>query len=698
MYALVIEAGNTNYFALREIARVGPPPATAFGTLKPVYNGVFVETTRGTMFAEGLRGMGDKNVTSKYDEHEMRAFTRAVLSDLRALEAMLKDGKVECGRRRIGAEQEMFLVNESMRPAPLATEVIQEAGDPRLTTEIGRFNLEANLTPLEFHGDCLSRMESELFEVTAVVKRAAAKFNADTLMVGILPTIQQSDLKLQNLTPDPRYFEINRVVSELHGGDRFIHIKGVDELQLTLQDTFIEFCNTSFQIHLQVGADEFSDLYNWAQAVSAPVLALAVNSPLLLTSHLWQETRIALFQHATDTRSTVHQLRQQTPRVNFGSDWIGDSIIDILHDDVVRFRVLLTQPVGEDPMVELAAGKVPELRSWRLHNGTVWRWNRACYGITEGKAGLRIEARYLPAGPTIVDEMANAAFFLGLMASLPEEFGDVKKLMRFEDAKDNFFNAARYGLKSQIVWLDGESYRARRLILEDLLPRARHGLRVSGIDNDDIERFLGIIEERVAQEKTGAQWMLDSLAHMDPKAKKNVRMRTLTAAMKANQETGDPLHKWKPAEIPKHSEWIDNYRTVEQFMTTDLLTVRPEDTVDLAANLMHWKRIRHVPVEDNEGRLVGIVSHRDLMALFAANSVGDHSETAVREVMKSEPIVIAPETPTLEALLLMRENNIGCLPIIKGEKLVGLITAYDFLTVSAKLLEEKLLDFEAENG
>ena len=192
--------------------------------------------------------------------------------------------------------------------------------------------------------------------------------------------------------------------------------------------------------------------------------------------------------------------------------------------------------------------------------------------------------------------------------------------------------------------------------------------------------------------------MLDSLAKMDPKAKKNVRMRTLTAAMKANQEKGEPLHKWTLAEIPQHSEWIDNYKTVEQFMTTDLLTVRPEDTVDLAANLMHWKHIRHVPVEDNEGRLVGIVSHRDLMAFFAADSVGSRSETAVREVMKTEPIVIAPETMTLEALLLMRENNIGCLPIIKGEKLVGLITAYDFLTVSAKLLEEKLLDFEAENG
>jgi Uncharacterized conserved protein len=196
-----------------------------------------------------------------------------------------------------------------------------------------------------------------------------------------------------------------------------------------------------------------------------------------MNSRLWHETRIALFQHATDTRSAVQRLRQQTPRVNFGEKWITDSIIEALRDDAVRFRVLLTQPDNEDSMAELAAGRVPNLNAWRLHNGTIWRWNRACYGLVDGKPGLRVEARYLPAGPTVIDEVANAAFFLGLMTSLPNEFGDVTRLMRFEDAKDNFFNAARYGLKSQIVWLDGESYRARRLILEQLLPLARRGLR-----------------------------------------------------------------------------------------------------------------------------------------------------------------------------------------------------------------------------
>ena len=635
--------------------------------------------------------MGDKNVKSKYDEHEMRAFTRAVLTDLQALDAMLISGQIENGVRRIGAEQEMFIIDSSMNPAPLALDVIAEAQDKRLTTEIGRFNLEANLTPLELKDDCLSRMESEISDVLRSARHAASKFGADVVLAGILPTIRLSDLTLQNLTPIPRYEEINRVVSELHGRDRAIHIKGIDELQMNVQDTSIEFCNTSFQVHLQVGGDEFANVYNWAQAAAAPILAAAVNSPLLMNSRLWHETRIALFQHATDTRSAVQRLRQQTPRVNFGEKWITDSIIEALRDDAVRFRVLLTQPDNEDSMAELAAGRVPNLNAWRLHNGTIWRWNRACYGLVDGKPGLRVEARYLPAGPTVIDEVANAAFFLGLMTSLPNEFGDVTRLMRFEDAKDNFFNAARYGLKSQIVWLDGESYRARRLILEQLLPLARRGLRNSGIIESDIERYLKVIEERAASERTGAQWMLDSLANMDPKAKKNVRARSLTAVMKLHQEENVPVHTWSLAKIPSESEWIDNYKTIEQFMTTDLFTVGPDDVLELAANVMHWKHVRHVPVEDKKGRLVGIVSRRDVIELLALGKADLTRETAVEEIMKTDLVMITPKTPTLEALYLMRDKNIGCLPVVQRGRLVGLITAYDFLTVSAKLLEERLV-------
>jgi CBS domain-containing protein len=292
----------------------------------------------------------------------------------------------------------------------------------------------------------------------------------------------------------------------------------------------------------------------------------------------------------------------------------------------------------------------------------------------------------------VIDEMANSAFFLGLMMELPEEFGDITQHMSFDDAKNNFFNAARYGLGGQIRGLDGKSRRVGRLIIEELLPRARRGLIRAGVDDSDSNRLLDVIEARVDSEKTGAKWMLDSLASMDKRAKANVRMRTLTAAMKANQESGKPLHEWPLASIPPRSEWIDNYKTVEQFMAVDLFTVRPQDILDLAASLMHWRHVRHVPVEDDRGHLIGIVSHRDLIELLASGKLSTSPRLVVRDIMKTELITVTPETPTLEALTLMRERNIGCLPVVKDERLVGIVTAYDFLTVSAKLFEEKLTE------
>lgn len=633
--------------------------------------------------------MGDNQVSAQQDEDRVRQFTKAVLNDLQALGQLIRDGGLENDALRIGAEQEMFLVDSAMHPAPIIEKVLAKANDPRLTTEIGRFNIEANLTPLDFTGDCLQKLEKEINEVVEIVDRAAREFDSAAVLCGILPTIQLSDLVEENLTPYPRYLELNRVLTALHGNERLVHIKGLDELRLHLKDTFIEFSNTSFQVHLQVAADDFAKYYNWAQAITAPVLASAVNSPLLLGHRLWHETRLALFQHAVDERSHTHHHRSRPARVTFGKDWVRDSILDVFHEDVTRFRIILTRELEEDSLETLANGGVPQLYAWRLHNGTIWRWNRACYGVMNGRPSLRIEGRFLPSGPTVVDEMANAAFFLGLMMALPVEYGDVTQRMSFDDVKSNFFSTARFGLKSQIAWLDGRSLSAKGLILEELLPRARRGLQSVGVEGDSIERYIGILEERVWNEKTGACWMLESLGAMDKRAKQNVRMRSLTAAMKANQTSGEPVHRWDLAAIPAQSDWIDNYKTVEQFMTTDLFTVRPQDPIDLAANLMHWRHVRHVPVENDDGKLVGIISHRDLLALFAAGHANGGG-IVVRDAMKPDPIAIDPDTRSLEALKIMREKNIGCLPIVKNEKLVGLITAYDFLTVSAKLFEERL--------
>jgi CBS domain-containing protein len=443
-------------------------------------------------------------------------------------------------------------------------------------------------------------------------------------------------------------------------------------------------------VHFQPGTDDFVRYYNWAQAISGVVLAPAVNSPLLFGHRLWHETRLALFKHATDTRSETHQARSQQTRVNFGNDWVRHSMLEVFHEDVARFRIILTQDVEEDSMDVLRAGGVPKLSAWRMHNGTIWRWNRACYGIVDGKPGLRIEVRYLPAGPTVADQMANAAFFLGLMSSLPNKYGDVTDMMSFADAKNNFFSAARFGLRSQMVWFGGETYRTKRLILEELLPLAHEGLINAGIDQADINRYLGILQKRVESEMTGAQWMLDSMDAMDPVAKKVVKIRTLTSAILENQRGDKQVADWEMPVIPQNSEWLDNYQTVEQFMSKDLFTVRPEDVIDLAASLMSWKHVRHVPVEDDTGILVGLISYRDLLELIPR--IQKESEIIVRDVMKKDLLTVKPDTPTLDALYIMRSKGVGCLPVTMDSKLVGLITAHDFLTVSTRLLEERLKD------
>jgi CBS domain-containing protein len=635
--------------------------------------------------------MGEHYVEQELDERKVREFTHALLADLRALEFMLEHDRVESGVRRIGAEQEMFLVDRSARPAPLALEVLERAGDPRLTTEIARFNLEANLTPLVLTGRCFQQMESALKDVITKAGRAAAESGADVLLTGILPTLKVSDINLANLTPMPRYSELNRLVTQMHGGPFLIHIKGIDELQISHDNMLMESCNTSFQVHFQVNPSEFAAAYNIAQAITAPVLAAAVNSPLLFGRRLWQETRLALFQHSTDARSPRQQARSHPPRVSFGERWLQKSVMELFHDQIARFRAIMITRPDEEPWEVLARGDAPLLSALRMHNGTVWPWNRACYGVSNGVAHLRIENRALPSGPTTIDEIANAAFFVGLMLSLPSEYGDISKRMSFDDAKANFFAAARHGLNAQFNWIDGRSYSVSSLILDHLLLLARQGLESAGVDNIDIDKYLGVINERVQSGQTGAQWLLQSLASMKNLEPRDLRYRELTSKMLQQQKEGKPVHTWPIAQITEDSDWSQSYQTVGQFMATDLFTLRPDDLVDLAASVMDWRHIRHVPVEDDEGRLVGLVTHRALLRLLSRGTqTQDTKPLTVCDIMKSDPLTVSSTTPTLEALELMRSNKVGCLPVVDDDQLVGIVTSYDFLDASARLFKEQL--------
>ena len=398
-------------------------------------------------------------------------------------------------------------------------------------------------------------------------------------------------------------------------------------------------------------------------------------------------------------RLPIFVARSQPTRVSFGDHWLEHSVIALFHDQILRFRpIMITQP-DEDPFQVLARGETPLLSALRMHNGTVWRWNRACYGVANGVAHLRIENRALPAGPTVIDEVANAAFFAGLMLALPQEYGDVAKRMRFDDAKSNFFRAARHGLDAQINWIDGKRTEASSLVLEQLLPLARQGLDNAGIDSAETNKYLGVIEERVKSRQTGARWILKSLRAMHDVGSKDVQQQRLAAAMLACQKTGEPVHRWPLIAASEPDDWEQGYRTVGQFMSTDLFTVQPDDLIDLAASVMDWRHIRHVPVEDEAGRLVGLVTHRGLLHLLISR-IGEKGlgVITVREVMVPNPFTVSPSTPTLTAIEMMRQRRIGCLPVVEGDQLVGIVTSFDFLDASARLFKEHLDETSKSNG
>jgi CBS domain-containing protein/gamma-glutamylcysteine synthetase len=635
--------------------------------------------------------MKTDDVDREFRGEERRAFMRHLLRDLRALERVLDSGMLEDGVRRVGAEQELFLIDSSWHPAPVAPEILRRIADPHYTTELGRFNLEMNLDPLAYGGDCLRRMETQLDRLVDGLRRLAAEMGYGIVLTGILPTIRKSDLKIGNMTPSKRYQALNDAMSALKGGAYEFYIKGADELVLRHDSVMAEACNASFQVHFQVGAAEFANLYNMAQAVAGPVLAAATNSPLLFGRRLWSETRIALFEQSVDTRRPGDYQRRTNPRVFFGNDWVRKSVLEIYRDDVARFRTLVGMPVEDDPVAQVERGEAPALEALRLHNGTVYRWNRACYGVIDGKPHLRIECRVLPSGPTVIDEVANAAFWFGLLGALAHEYEDITRVMEFEHAKTNVLHAARQGLSAHLVWLEGEEMPAQKLILDKLLPMAASGLDLREIDAADRDRYLGVIEERVKSGRTGSRWLLQSLASFKEHGTPGERFTALTAATVDRQRSGRPVHEWDLARLEESGGLKNNYIKVEQYMETDVITVHPDEPLDLVAHLMEWNHIRYVPVEDMEHRLVGIVSQRGLLRHLASGAaVKEGTTLAVADVMRRDLVTVAPETTSIEAIRLMRRHKIGFLPVVHAERLIGVVTERDFMDIAYGLLERKL--------
>ncbi|GJM35507.1 MAG: hypothetical protein DHS20C18_45080 [Saprospiraceae bacterium] len=636
--------------------------------------------------------MGEQRVTMVDTEEMMHNFMRNLLKDVQALEYMLKNDWVEKDVIRIGAEQEMCLVDKkTFKPAPVAVDALEKLKKYKwIDSELARFNLETNLTPRVFKGNCLSKMEDELNTNLDKIRNKVKSLDSDIILTGILPTLRKFDLEMHNLTPKPRYFALMESINrQLIGNAYELRLLGIDELLVKHDSPLLEACNTSFQVHLQVTPDSFVKMYNIAQTLAAPVTAIGANSPIVFGKRLWHETRIALFQQALDVRTTHDHMRERSPRVSFGSGWLKESIMEIYKEDIARFRVLLSAETEEDSFEQIAQGKAPKLKALQVHNSTVYRWNRPCYGISDnGKPHLRIENRVLPAGPTVIDEVANAAFWLGAMIGMAEEYDDIRTKISWEDVRDNFGKAAKFGIDSQFTWFGDEKIGACELVLKKLLPLARKGLESRKVDAADIKKYLGIIEQRAKRHMNGARWQLRAFTQLIKEVNRDEALAIMTSAIIKNQMKGLPGHLWELPKVKDLTEYSPTKLLVDELMETDLFTVHENDLIDFVAEMMDWRKIRYMPVEDHKGKLCGLVTSRLLLRHFTnRNRVEAGNENAVRDIMIRNPITISPKATVMEAMYLMRDNKLGCLPVVKDEELIGIITEMDFLRVSGRLMD-----------
>lgn len=639
--------------------------------------------------------MGDLNVYVVENKEQRKQFVTAILQEMKALETMFEHDMFERDTMRIGAEQEFCLVDKHYRPAMVAMEILNKIDDSHFTTELAKFNLEANLDPIKFTGDALRKLETQLYGLLQKADQLAQERGVRILLTGILPTIRQSDLNFANITPYRRYEALNEAMKQQRGGDFEFYIKGTDELITKHNTMLFEACNTSFQVHLQVNPDETVDKYNWAQAIAGPVLAACTNSPLLFGKRLWEETRIAVFEQTVDLKNLKIPEREIKSRVDFGSEWLESSITEIYKHDIAYYKLLLAGDIEEDAMEVLRAGKIPKLRALSLFNGTIYKWNRPCYGITDGKPHFRIENRYIPSGPTVIDEIANTAFWLGLMEGMPDDIGNISNIMDFDHAKHNFIKAAQMGLGAQFRWKDDRRFTAQELIVSRLLPRARKGLNKMKIDEHDIDKYLGIIETRVANHQTGSVWTIQAFNELKKNATKEEALVAVTAGMLRRQQAGQPVHSWSHPSLSESGSWASKYKYVRQVMSKEFYTVQEEDQVELVTNVMNWRKIHHVPVENEVGEVVGLISSADIIKYYCQNE-DQRNHITVNDIMNTDVKTVTPETPTIDALKLMRTNNLGCLPVVKKQKIIGILTEFDFVYMAEHLFEE-LQNIEAED-
>ena len=490
------------------------------------------------------------------EEVDARQFTRAdrmrhrekVRRGLDVLARMLTESRFDFERPMAGMEIELNLVDERCEPAMRNAEVLDAIADPQFQTELGRFNVEINVAPRRLAEGGFGSFETSVRDALNSAAERASEIGTELVMIGILPTLHPENVSIDNLSENPRYSLLDQQIFAARGEDLEIVIDGTERLQMISDTIMPEAACTSTQVHLQVSPDDFASYWNAAQAIAGVQLAIGANSPYLFGRELVPESRIPLFEQATDTRSEELKAQGVRPRVWFGERWVT-SIFDLFEENSRYFPALLPISSDEDPEAVLADGGTPRLDELRLHNGTVYRWNRPVYDISDGSPHLRVENRVLPAGPTVVDTMANAAFFAGLVRALADEDRPVWTQMSFSAASENFTAGVRNGIGAEIYWPKIGQVKATELVVRRLLPLAAEGLRSWEVAEDEISRLLGIIEQRCLRAANGSTWQTAEVARRE--AAGDTRREALRGMLGRYLElmhSNEPVHTWKAGE------------------------------------------------------------------------------------------------------------------------------------------------------
>ncbi len=484
----------------------------------------------------------DARVFTREDRTHYRAKIRRCLD---VFARMLRESRFDFERPMTGLEIEFNLVDENCDPAMKNAEALEVIADPDFQTELGQFNLEINVPPRRLNDGGFTGFEEGVRTSLNSAESKASEVGAHLVMVGVLPTLRADHLQVASLSPNPRYALLSEQILAARGEDIEISIAGAERLHITTDSIVPEAACTSTQFHLQVSPEDFPAYWNAAQAMAGVQIALAANSPFLLGKQLWHETRIALFDQATDTRSEELKAQGVRPRVWFGERWIT-SIFDLFEENVRYFPALLPIVAEEDPVEVLDRGDTPQLAELRLHNGTIYRWNRPVYDVVRERPHLRVENRVLPAGPSVVDTMANAAFYFGLVRSLAEDDRPIWSQMSFSAAQENFDSGARHGIEAQLYWPGLGTVPARELVLRRLLPLAQQGLDAWRVDPAERDRLLGVIEQRCLKGQNGASWQIAQFHRLydDGPHDRLDALREVVRDYSRHMHANEPVHDW----------------------------------------------------------------------------------------------------------------------------------------------------------